>query len=276
MEYKIGSWNLRHFSHTGTHDMRKIAEVITKEGFDVIALQEVKTREAVQYLLKKMPSYWQGFYGDARTGRGTKHGELSFAYLWNTKRLRECSKGGEPLPLDGKFQSALSRRPFYGRFTPSGLGGSFFEIRLLNIHLIHGGDDSPASMALRIEEFKQLTGEIYANISHRRYGVFMPGYTVILGDYNLSCTVCNDIESTMMTYHADTVLHERTTLGGKDLKNDYDHFGYNKERFSESLIITKSVDTLNDYMGGDRELHREKLSDHLPIKMTLNLNNRRA
>ena len=44
MEYKIGSFNMRNLGKSALgdeRDLRKIAEIIRKEGFDVVALQEV-------------------------------------------------------------------------------------------------------------------------------------------------------------------------------------------------------------------------------------------
>lgn len=48
MEYTIGSFNLCQFNFTSTENMKKnstrIADIIVKEGFDVVALQEVNEK----------------------------------------------------------------------------------------------------------------------------------------------------------------------------------------------------------------------------------------
>ena len=274
MGYVIGSWNTRHFSGVGTHDTGKIAEVILSEGFDIVALQEVKRAEAIEFLKRRLPE-WEGCHGQPRTRERDEEFNLGFAFLWNTKRVRECSKDGRPIIFDMyKSQTVMTRNPYYGRFTPNGLlGGSFFEIRLINIHLWFG-KDLALDKQKRLEEFKLVTRDIYSSLSHRRYGDNMPAYTVVLGDYNFCAVICHLQENDTAIYFAGTKQEEKTTLSTKNevLVNDYDHFGYNDNRFSATGVTIERVDSVSKYMNNDFDLHMKKLSDHVPIKMELILN----
>jgi len=301
MGYIIGSWNTQHFTgrEKGAHDIDMMAHIILSEGFDIIALQEVMRPEAVQLLKKRLPG-WEGCHGDPRSRIRDSNFNLGFAYLWNTRRVREVSKEGMPsIFTQYRTKAILTRNPFYGRFSPNGLpGGAFFEIRLINIHLWYG-NNLVTDKAKRLEEFKAASQYIYQSLSTRRYGNFMPAYTIVLGDYNFSAVFCQSQETDTVSYYANTKQEQKTTLprikgeakdgieakngiseetqtkNPADFVNDYDHFGYNDARFDASDVIVSRVNTVNKYMSDDFTRHRKELSDHIPIKLELILNPRR-
>jgi len=165
MGYLIGSFNTHHFSGVGKHDIGILADIILGERFDIVALQEVKRPEALNLLKKRLPG-WDGCHG--RPGYDSA-ADLGFGYLWNTKRIRECSKDGQPVIFNQYKSSSntrMRRNPFYARFTPNGLlGGAFFEIRLINIHLWFGSQGDPGDIKQRDEELKLVTNEIHDYIS---------------------------------------------------------------------------------------------------------------
>lgn len=268
MSYIIGSFNVRSLR---TCSPSQLTRIILEEQYDILALQELKNPYALRSLLKhNLPKYYKG---------SNEEDMWEYGYVWNSERFIECSRNGEPLVFN-QYSSTnpLARNPYYGRFTPCGLlGGAFFEIRLVNIHLHHGGNDSDDNLSKRKEEFKTVTGNIYDSISKARYGNNMPAYTIILGDYNLCCVICEQQRETSITYLAETVQADKTTLSStKDkLVNDYDHFSYSKQRFEGTEITIQRVDTISKYANGSFEQHRKEISDHVPIKLELTLNPRR-
>jgi endonuclease/exonuclease/phosphatase family metal-dependent hydrolase len=267
MSYTIGSFNTRQFSGVGTHDIGIMADIILSERFDIVALQEVKRQEALELLKKRLPG-WDGRHG--RPGYDSA-GDLGFGYLWNTKRVRECSKDGQPIIFQ-QYRSniRMKRNPFYARFTPSGLpGGAFFEIRLIDVHLFY------SDPAQRVEEYKLVTGDIHNYISTHRYGDNMPAYTIILGDYNLYCAYCGIItQQTGKGAKIGTKQEEKTTISSSSDKfvNDYDHFSYDEDRFVGTTAIIERVNSVFKYCKNNFEKHKEKISDHVPIKLELVLN----
>ena len=281
MGYIIGSLNTRHFSGVGTHNENKMAEIILSEQFDIVALQEVKRKEAIDYLLQRLPG-WAGDYGKSQSDSDygnnidSEGGGLGFAFLWNTRRVTECSKDGHPEIITYK-SSAMARKPYYGRFSPSGLiGGSFFEIRLINIHLWHGQSYSEGTLK-RLGEFQLVTDDIYSYISNRRYGDFRPAYTVILGDYNFSAVYCQRaVGDADARYFVNTKQEEKTTISKENSKyaSNYDHFSYNEKRFESSDLIVERVESVGKYMDNDFEKHWQEVSDHVPIKLEIILNAR--
>jgi endonuclease/exonuclease/phosphatase family metal-dependent hydrolase len=209
MSYRIGSFNLQNFSGKTSKDLDVIINIIISERFDVIALQEVLNQTALTMILRRLPLYWEGSWAQPRSSKAEneyiENGDIDeqtgiqnvrhsintakgYAFLWNTKRLKECSKTGARI-FDQIKNGELVRNPYYGRFTPAGLpGGSFFEIRLINVHLCSPAENKEA----RMKEFKLLTEEIYSRIHSKRYGINMPAYTIILGDYNMPISWCNE------------------------------------------------------------------------------------
>jgi endonuclease/exonuclease/phosphatase family metal-dependent hydrolase len=315
MTYTIGSFNMRHFSGIGTHDLNIIAEIIRDGSFDIVALQEVKRPEAVTYLLNanRLPN-WSGEH--AYTGEG-KSGEFGLAFLWNTKRIRPVLKDSNNRtrkrnilqysnsglqdnfiydvekenyivkkdPAIERFSQyktkpgfiRMKREPLYGRFTPDGLlGGSFFEIRLINIHL-HFGSTNIFDVEQRLNEFDLVTSRIHDYINKHRYGNNMPAYTIILGDYNFCSVTCND----KLKYSTNSVIteqHEDTTLNHdySGFSSNYDHFSYDAERFKDICEKPARVNSVERFITRDGETsykqHFSKVSDHVPIKLKLTLN----
>jgi endonuclease/exonuclease/phosphatase family metal-dependent hydrolase len=59
-DYIIGAFNTHFFSGVGKHDLQIIGNIISNEGFDIVALQEITRREALNSLLGRLPKYWTG------------------------------------------------------------------------------------------------------------------------------------------------------------------------------------------------------------------------
>jgi hypothetical protein len=130
----------------------------------------------------------------------------------------------------------------------------------------------------------------------------MPAYTILMGDYNLCISgpgpkVSPEIPITA-TRTLKTVQSEKTSLKAssdfynEDSENDgeqdvidltrstdyysrnYDHFSY-EVTLEQSLRLKSSrVEALGKYYNNDLEAYRREVSDHVPIKLTLNLKNR--
>ena len=75
MGYIIGSFNLKNFSDNTLEkrDLSKIAEIITKEKFDVVALQEIFSRKNEDRMIENAILYelepgWEFQWADAENG----------------------------------------------------------------------------------------------------------------------------------------------------------------------------------------------------------------
>jgi endonuclease/exonuclease/phosphatase family metal-dependent hydrolase len=287
MSYKIGSFNTHFFSGVGNHDLQIFANIILDEQLDVVSIQEITRPEALKSLLGRLPSWWTGCQETPRSIaaeeddtvpekddppiKARSHASLGYAFLWNTRRLRECSKDEQPEIFNQIKQGTLARTPYYGRFTPSGLpGGPFCEIRIINMHL-WWGSSSPENIAIRLAEYGIVTGEIHTYVSKHRYGNNMPAYTVIMGDYNMTLpflgrNVVQEENIAVITEQA-----EPTTLSKERFVNDYDHFSYDTNRFTDAGVSVKinRINSVANYCGNDFAKHKMTVSDHVPIKLEL-------
>lgn len=207
MGYRIGSFNLRNIGTTALgdsseRDLGKIAEIILKEKFDVVALQEVLSEGkafvsedfAKKSILMHLGKNWKFAWANAEADLADRRNE-GYAFVWNSNRLQPVT-----VEVDGKERvfkpricklnkSDLKRRPYYARFTPVGTSGSvpWIELRLLCVHT-YFGKDTNEDRAIRQNELDVLMKEIYPQISDRRYGLYgsgMPSYTILMGDYNV-------------------------------------------------------------------------------------------
>ncbi len=297
MGYKIGSFNLCNFNYQSNKDIKKsfdsIANIIRSEGYDIVALQEVLSENTLKLLLKYLGFAWKYTFEIPITQMKDRRGE-GYAYIWNSRRIDLVKKedGNFTYPSIWKQYSKtygeLIRNPYYARFSPNGLpGGSFFEIRLINTHMLYGSVVND-----RKKEFDILIKSIYNNISDRRYGNNMPAYTILLGDYNLNL----NREYTTSPYLAETVYidngritktiitvqDELTTIkrpvsdeNGNTVcdgySNNFDHFSY--DCAYENVITLKSskVEAVEKYYKSDFVKYHREISDHVPISMELDL-----
>ncbi len=241
---------------------------------------------------------------------GDRRGE-GYAYLWKKDKfkLAEYTELGKKRVFKPRIVNSLgndvnvdcsffARTPYYIRLQP--LYGGFFDLRLINIHIYYGANTSSAINKRKLE-FDVLTQEIYPQICEIRYGDFRPAYTIAMGDYNLNIlspfvkTTVNreDAYLSEVYIYQDgrrdvkvlTVQSQLTTL--KDVgrcpgqmdsplaenmyANNYDHFTYSPELSKFSSVSYEAIDAVNKYCDGDYSYYRSKISDHLPIAMTIEL-----
>ena len=235
-----------------------IYRLIAEERLDIITFQEVYKKEIIDDIIRNISglSSWKGAHSFGS----------EFAFIWNSDKVEECSKRKEPQIFSNyKAENRLVRDPMYGRFSPRHLGSSN-EIRLLDIHLIHGGTKAGATERRKME-CSVCKNEIHRVIDTHRYGNFKRAITVILGDYNLTCPQCNEI---MNSHIVQTVQECETTLK-KDsgYSNSFDHFSFDIVKNSTVPCEVSRIDAVNKYFGGDFESYRKNVSDHVPIKLEI-------
>lgn len=297
MSYKIGSFNCLNLGMGASKDTRKFADIIINEGFDIIALQEIKGPLALKRIQTLLPPYWKG-------AADIECGVNDYAFLWNSRRfdLANADESGisrvyqpriyKQYKIDRKAgQTDLIREPYYARFFPVGGAAPYIEIRLINTHIrfTKGSDpepNTPGAVGMRRNEFDILTRAIYAKEADKRYGNNRPAYTILLGDYNLNLPSSKatspyliesfQIEDGRSSKIITTVQHDLTTLSKADnntdndnntFSNNYDHFTFDINGFSDVVVSCNRVNTVEKYCENNQEIHIKDISDHVPIKM---------
>lgn len=299
MSYRIGSFNCLSFGMGATKDLQIFSDIILRENFDIVALQEIKGNNGLRRLLSALPNYWMG-----RADNGFVN---DYAFVWDSKRIQLAQYNGkiyEPTickqyRIDRRNgQMDLVRNPYYARFFPVGGCAPYIEIRIINAHIRYSkgqpdsSDDeqSLGAIAMRKNEFDVLSRTLYPKISDKRYGNNRPVYTILLGDYNLNLkdtgtkspylTELFEVEDKTSVKKIFTTQRDLTTLRNPNSQsenqqhgysNNFDHFTYDAQRFSTVTVQCKSIDSVNKYCGGDFEKHRKTVSDHIPIVMELDI-----
>lgn len=306
MEFNIGSINMRRMGLTAItkRDFEKIAQIITDERLDVVALQEIFSEgKAIKQLLKNLRYYvqhelydWDVCFPETHEIVNFKPTGETYAYLWNKKKFKlvEYSESGEtriyrPRIIEksdtGIDSNLFTRPPFYIRLAP--IYGGFYELRLLNIHIFHG--EGSTEIEKRKKEFEYLTKVVYPGISTRGYGQNRQGYTIAMGDYNLNICCPHVITEEKNANLAPVVKTESLSPKGQQINvltvqnqlttlkesngyaNNYDHFSYSLETSPFKNVSCRVIDAVQKYCGGDFNYYREKISDHLPIVITIDI-----
>lgn len=307
-DYIIGSFNIERLNDDKEH--KKIAEIIKEEQFDVIAIQEVHSKSAINTIVEYLgPRYWDYICPE---------GNEEYAFIWKKRRLKLWSfEDGRKNPyiakdyrcLEDKGERPLIRPPYVGYFTTIGTpGGCRLDIRLINTHIIH---DKPAigygyttMNDIRRNELSVLSRDIYASVSKDVVGSLRSIFTVLLGDFNL--VICgegpkywNEVFPDRYDYRTkdgekmEFVQDEKTTLkqpkgnrkttdeyvdqdevkeGDVDYySRNYDHFGYDETLKAKYSVKPSRVDALYKYYNNDLIEYRRNISDHVPIKLKITL-----
>lgn len=289
MTYTLGSFNIKQFnlqfnSHRSL-DFRKLAEIISSEKFDVVALQEVYSELAVKHLVNTLNNFGYEKWDYCLPPNYIGHPE--YAFIWQKTRLCLLDKENNPTLLnsyhsDKPGQTKLSYPPLAARFTPQGLiGGSNFEIRLINTHL---SPRTSKGFSHTQDEFRTLAQQIYRLYSSKRDGSNLPAYTIILGDYNLCILDWPYVDESIFVTDGrilKTVQTEKTSLKQNSpdtpisdndyYANNYDHFSYEISLLDKLKLQDSRVPALRKYYENDLAAYRKEISDHVPIKLILDL-----
>ena len=297
MAYRIGSFNLQNLSESSVKRAKKfkeIAHIIKNERFDIIALQEVLSEAAVKELISNLGSYyWDYVYMQPCTYAGKAEG---YAYIWDKRRFRLIRDEESPMIYNRYTlrhrpgSQGLIRPPMVARFTTEDvLSGPFMEFRLINTHIVFNKssnyEDEIGSTELRRKEFEILSEDIYRLVSTKAYGDNRARYTILMGDYNL-CLSSNgpkikdtvEVSDSMILRTVQdkksTVKKEASEVEGEALdvySHDYDHFTYNRCYLEKMKLEDRRVDAVGKYRNNDVEAYRAEISDHVPIKLVIDL-----
>jgi hypothetical protein len=158
----------------------------------------------------------------------------------------------------------------------------------------HEFEDDPiqsGDIAMRRNEYEILVKNILAKENTWRYGNNLTAYTILMGDYNLNLRRDStnspyldefvEIEDGKYSYRIRTVQDQLTTIKNRSrlnpdepvrgYANNYDHFSYDEERFSDLHPEVMKVDSVRQYCDDDFEGHKKQISDHVPISIEIDL-----
>jgi endonuclease/exonuclease/phosphatase family metal-dependent hydrolase len=294
-------------------ELDKISNIILSEKFDILAMQEIFDKCPMDMILTRLGPNWKGAW-DKPNSKSVQAAEgYAFIWNTNRIQLAESITASgkrtyspriyKQYRIDRKAgQQELVREPFYGRFKPK---NENYEIRIINTHIMFSSSRSineieseefvqKSDVEMRKNELDILIRSIYAKENSWRYGNNLPSYTVLMGDYNLNIKrvwtkwpyleEVIEINDGKYTYKVRTVQDQLTTVKNRSrlnpdepvrgYANNYDHFSYDEERFSDLHPKVKRIDSVRKYCDDDFEKHKKEISDHIPISLEIDLKNR--
>lgn len=207
--YRVGSFNLYKFS-TNTHkDLEIIRRIIIENQIDILAIQEIFSKAALDNLLMVLGPHWDGRWASPNS-KSVSAAE-GYAFIWNKDRISlSSSRAGktfEPVihnQYPHKDNGELIRNPFYGRFTVK--DNEMIELRIINTHIMfslnreendsddHDSSTNIGAVTMRKREYNILASKILPKLDDKAYDsqwnelddICRKPYTILMGDYNLN------------------------------------------------------------------------------------------
>lgn len=309
MSYKIGSFNCRNFCRDEKKDIDIFAKIIREENLDIIALQEIRSKAALNSILYSLNCgghTWEGFHEQDSITR-TKSKYFEYGFIWNTKKLSLPHQKNLYYPRICKQyrrdrhrgQIDLRYEPLFGRFQT--VFGPKFEIRIIDAHIMYSKgntevEDGIDKILMRRNELDILAKSIYTTRADKIYGdsYASTAFTILLGDYNLNKkgSGAQDTRASLGEYETieisdgnkskkisteqlELTTLKRTPTDNNLYSNNFDHITFDKIHFDDVNFKISRINAVGKYCNNDFEMYREKVSDHLPIMIEIEFNKRR-
>jgi deoxyribonuclease-1-like protein len=249
-QFSVLTWNIANLGKSKSDEsIEKIASII--QTADIVCLQEVvagyggtqAVAKIVDYLNRKS-NIWDYSISDP-TNSSTPNLKERYAYIWKKNKFKIKRK----FELETIYEKYIEREPFIGSFTFESI-----EFKIFNFHALPK-KSNPEKEIKYFKEYPKLYGD---NL-------------IFIGDFNLpnSHSVFNPIYKLNFT---DVFENQKTSLKQKCindncLANAYDHIFYNSSKMK--LIHAEAILFYTDFE--NLKLAR-KISDHIPIKATFEVN----
>ncbi len=159
---QVATMNLEEFPKQGKSTMRMVASLIRQMDVDVIALQEISSRNSISELIKELNG-WTGLFTPSSSG------SMSLAYLYKNAEVELVANSAEAIFTGDSY--AFPRPPFKIKVRHIGSGQ---EIYLINLHLKAMSDAE--SVKRRKDAATKLKQYMDENMPNDK--------VVVLGDYN--------------------------------------------------------------------------------------------
>lgn len=259
---RIASWNVKRLGH-GHKDLDAVANVLNE--FDLVAVQEVMTREVVEALLEPMPTH-RALLTDTPTPSVGKHREF-FAFFYDAQVLDPVLNAFVPDPED-----LFLRDPYLACFQVIDTSD---RLCLLTVHIVWG-----ESVGARKAEVLALDDAL----RWAQEGDDTSSW-VLLGDFNRPVDggdADDEAEEEWVELldrrglRVPVVLagpEVPTTLGHDGYANSYDHV-FVSDNLADNLIEAGRFDIVQEVCAGNFETCRTTVSDHAPVYVVLDVPHR--
>lgn len=265
----IITWNLQNFPKNGFETLNYLSELITEIDVDIIALQEIESKQDLQYLINLLNG-WSGFTANS----ASFDVDLTFLYKDNLSLINIS----ELEILDYYF---LPRTPLMMEFIWNNQ-----HIYLINNHYKCCGDGIIDTTNYWDEEYRRLQSStalksyIESNLTNEN--------VIILGDLNdeIQDLEINNVFRPFL--NDENFLFADLNIANSNSSNwswpgwnssysasHFDHFIISDELFDDFINFGSSCETLNieQFSDLDWEEYYHFISDHKPVSLKLKISN---
>lgn len=234
---RIATWNIRHLGSRRGIDYRAISGIITRNAFDLVAIQEVlRDGAGVDALLNTLGPPWRSTHLSPESPGGER-----LTFIYRDDRIRPVSPA---VPLGGASTGVFERLPYAATFRCGA-----FDFELITVHLSWG------DVAQRSNEMRTL-----ADLVARRLVASTEKDIILLGDFNEQKSRPN-----LSYLHAagfQTDVRIGTNLSSREM---YDHILIHPNHTREYLGQT-AVFAFDELLyGNDDKQAVTAVSDHRPV-----------
>lgn len=239
-EVRIGTWNLRRLGH-GDKRMDWVAQVIDK-NFDIVALQEVMTKNAAKELAARLPG-WAAVVSSKSVG--TKKYREWYAVLYRRAHVKVTRSF-----MVRDRGDKLVREPFVACMVVHS-----FDFCMVNVHIIFGDRASQRDAELHALGNKMIN--LRKKSDERDW--------LLVGDFNRMPKAPGWDKLRKAGWDFTLPGRVPTSLGKRGYASPYDHILIDKSQTSALRGPTRRVDIVTEPCAGDLAVCRSELSDHAPI-----------
>ncbi|MEM6990041.1 MAG: endonuclease/exonuclease/phosphatase family protein [Myxococcota bacterium] len=254
---RVASWNVRRLGQAKT-DLARVAEVLAH--YDIVAIQEVMTREVVDALRERLPEHAILLTDTPRPKQGS-HREY-YAFVYRRARMDPVMNTFYPDPADD-----FVRDPFVACFDG---GDAVGRLCLLTVHVVWGD---------RVAQRKDEILAIDDALRWARNGGIDAEW-IVLGDFNRPFDdgdrdedpeeewlelIAPHVEPSPMLFVGPETP---TTLGKNGYANAYDHC-FVSAPLQSHVRKAERLDIVAEVCGGSVEVCLASVSDHAPYGLEL-------
>ncbi|MBL4687623.1 MAG: endonuclease/exonuclease/phosphatase family protein [Nannocystaceae bacterium] len=254
---RVGSWNIRRLGHAKT-DLAAVASVLAT--FDIVAIQEVMTREVVEELEARLPDHRILLTDTPRPATGSYREYYGFVY--RQAAFDPVMNTFYPDPDD-----AFVRDPFIACFDGGAVVG---RLCLLTVHIVWGD-----RVAERKAEILQIDDAL-------RWGqrAELKAQWIVLGDFNrpfddgdrddepeeewAELVAPGEPDASMIFVGPEMP----TTIGASGYANAYDHC-FVSGQLRKHVRTARRFDLVAEVCDGSFQRCRASVSDHAPYFVEL-------
>jgi endonuclease/exonuclease/phosphatase family metal-dependent hydrolase len=243
---RIGSWKIKRLGHSTTTRYDLVAQIIDAQ-FDVVALQEVMTTEAIDTLLAHLPG-WSAELSEHAVGRKGYYEYYAVLY-----RTAETTVTRAYLVQDPDDQ--LMREPLVACLRT---GAS--DYCLVDVHVNYG--DVVADRDQEIHALGNLVAKLRDAGPEKDW--------IVLGDFNRQGSAASFSALAKHGWGFDDNGAVKSTLGVTAYANPYDHALLDARYSAEWTGAAGRYDMVASPCGGDFAFCTTYVSDHAPIGLMWN------